>query len=314
LSTSMELVIRARRDESDGVISLALESDDGGELPPWEPGAHVDLILGNGLTRQYSLSSDPSDRTQWRIGVLREPASRGGSEYVFNELHTGDSVPVSMPRNNFPLAPSAAYLFIAGGIGITPILPMIARAEADGVEWRLLYGGRTRASMAFLDELARYGDRVTITPQDEFGLLDIAGAVAASAGAHVYACGPEPLLAAIEREMASAPANLHLERFSPKAIEVSGEDHAFDVEFVDNDITITVPADRTILSVAEEAGVPVFSSCEEGTCGTCLATIVSGRAEHRDSLLSPGEQEEQSSILICVSRAEKGCSLLQLKL
>jgi ferredoxin-NADP reductase len=312
--TPMDLLISERRDESEGVISLVLQRTDGDELPPWHPGTHVDLILGNGLVRQYSLSSDPTDRSRWRLGILREPAGRGGSHYIHAELQSGETVRVSALRNNFPLEAAPSYLFIAGGIGITPILPMISQVQANGANWALLYGGRTRSSMAFLDELAAFGDRVTIAPQDEVGLLDVAGVVAAAPEAHVYACGPEPLLNAVEANLEAAPERLHVERFAPKAIEIVGADHEFDVEFVDCDITITVPPARSILSVAEEAGVPVFSSCEEGTCGTCVATIVSGRAEHRDSVLSAGERDEQTSVLICVSRAEKGCTKLQLTL
>ncbi|WP_018599958.1 PDR/VanB family oxidoreductase [Mycobacterium sp. 155] len=312
MPTHIQLIIRERRDESEGVISLILQRPDGGELPSWEPGSHIDLVLDSDLIRQYSLSSDPSDHTQWRVGVLREPAGRGGSEFIFGKLHTGDHVQVSAPRNNFALESASKYLFIAGGIGITPILPMITQANAEGADWTLLYGGRTRRSMAFVDELARFGDRVTIAPQDEVGLLDIATAVAESPGAHVYACGPEPLLKAVEAQMVSALDNLHVERFAPKDVETSWEDEEFEVEFVDSGITVTVPVGRSILAVAEEAGVPVFSSCGEGTCGTCLTTIVSGRAEHRDSILSEGEQQEQTSMLICVSRAERGCPRLEL--
>jgi ferredoxin-NADP reductase len=311
----MELIVHERRDEADGVISLSLGRVDGGELPAWAPGAHVDLHLDNGLVRQYSLCSDPADRQRWRVGVLREPESRGGSEYVVDKLHGSDIVEVGEPRNHFALEPARRYVFVAGGIGITPILPMIAAAEAAGADWTLLYGGRTRSSMAFGDELARHGERVTIAPQDEVGLLDLAGLLATPRlGTLVYACGPAPMLDAVEALMAGWPAgSLRVERFTPKGIEDT-DSASFEVEFASSGITTTVPPDRSILTVAEEAGIPALWSCREGTCGTCETPLLAGRAEHHDSLLTDEEKADQNTIFICVSRAERGCDRLQLDL
>ena len=312
----MKLLLHERRDASDGVVSLTLRHPDGEELPPWTPGAHVDLVLDDGLVRQYSLSSDPRDRREWRLGILREQAGRGGSEYACTKLGAGDTVEVSGPRNHFDLVPAEDYLFVAGGIGITPILAMIAHAEAVGANWTLLYGGRTRAAMAFRDELAAHGDRVTLAPQDEVGLLPLADLLAAPRpGTLVYACGPEPMLAALEREVGHWPADsLHVERFAPKAIETDGPDAAFEVEFTHSGVTALVPPGRSILDVAGDAGVPAPFSCTEGTCGTCETTILEGRAEHRDSVLEDHEREENSCMMICVSRAERGCPRLRLEL
>lgn len=213
----MQMIIQQRRDTADGVLSLTLGRTDGGRLPAWTPGAHVEVVLDNGITRQYSLCSDPGDDRTWRVGILREPESRGGSKYVFDKLHDGDIVEVGEPRNHFELESAPGYVFVAGGIGITPILPMIAQAERAGAEWTLLYGGRTRSSMAFLDELAPYGDRVTIAPQDEAGLLDLAGLLATPRrDTLVYACGPEPLLDAVAERTTAWPAGtLRVERFTP---------------------------------------------------------------------------------------------------
>ena len=170
-----EVRVAVKEERAEGVVALTLRTLDGAALPDWAPGAHVDLILGGGVpNRQYSLCGDVADRGAYRLGVLRDANGGGGSRHVHDRLAAGDVVRVRGPRNNFALAPSPRYLFIAGGIGITPILPMIAAAEAAGAEWRLVYGGRTRASMAFLDELAAHGDRVTVRPQDETGLLDLA--------------------------------------------------------------------------------------------------------------------------------------------
>lgn len=312
----MHLIVHERRDESDGVVSLTLRHPDGEALPVWTPGAHVDLVLDEGLVRQYSLCSDPGDRHAWRLGVLREQAGRGGSEYACTKLDVGDTVEVSAPRNHFELAPAADYLFVAGGIGITPILAMIAAADAVGASWNLLYGGRTRVSMAFRDELAGFGDRVTLAPQDEVGLLPLADLFAEPRpGTLVYACGPEPMLSAAETEIAHWPAgSLHVERFAPKPIETGGTDEAFEVEFARSGVTAVVPAGRSILAVAEEAGIPADFSCGEGTCGTCETPLLDGRVEHRDSVLEDDERAENTCLMICVSRAERGCPRLRLEL
>ncbi|WP_433025823.1 PDR/VanB family oxidoreductase [Actinomycetospora sp. CA-053990] len=312
----MDLMIHERRDEADGVVSLVLGRADGGELPAWAPGAHVDVTLADDLVRQYSLCSDPGDRRRWRLGVLREPQSRGGSEHVFDKLHDGDIVEVGEPRNHFVLEPAPRYVFVAGGIGITPILPMIAAAEAAGAEWTLLYGGRTRTSMAFRDELAGHGDRVVLAPQDEVGLLDLRGQLMAPRPSTlVYACGPEPMLDALDTAMTAWPAgSLHIERFTPRTIEPDGADEAFEVAFMASGVTLVVPPDRSILEVAQDRGLPVDFSCGEGTCGTCETPLLAGRAEHRDSLLTDEEKDAQDTVFICVSRAERGCPRLELDL
>ena len=312
----MEMIIHERRDEAVGVVSLSLGRADGGELPTWTPGAHVDVTLADGVVRQYSLCSDPGDRQRWRLGVLREPASRGGSEYVFDKLHDGDIVEVGEPRNHFALEAAPRYVFVAGGIGITPLLPMIAAAEAAGAEWSLLYGGRTRTSMAFRDELHQYGDRVVLAPQDEVGLLDLRGQLMAPRPSTlVYACGPEPMLDALDVAMTAWPAgSLHVERFTPRTIETDGADDPFEVACAASGVTLVVPPDRSILEVAQDRGLPVDFSCGEGTCGTCETPLLAGRAEHRDSLLSDEEKADQNTVFICVSRAERGCARLELDL
>ena len=186
----LKVVVSSREAVADGVVALTLTSADGDPLPAWTPGAHIDLHLTDDLTRQYSLCGDPADRGTWRIGVLREVAGRGGSAYVHDELAPGTTLAVSAPRNNFELHRASRYLFIAGGIGITPILPMIAAAEREGADWTLLYGGRTRASMAFTEELTRYADRILLRPQDEHGLLDLAEYLGrVQHDALIYACG-----------------------------------------------------------------------------------------------------------------------------
>jgi ferredoxin-NADP reductase len=279
----------------------------GGDLPEWAPGAHIDLRLPGGLVRQYSLCGNPADRSVWRIGVLREPASRGGSEHVHDALVEGTDVDVRGPRNHFPLVPSSRYLFVAGGIGITPILPMITAAAVAGAEWELHYGGRSRRSMAFLESLEDLtGNRITLHPQDEVGLIDLDRILGTPGqGTLVYCCGPEPLLAAVERHCAAAwpEESLHVERFAPKDVGEPVLTGAFEVELAASGLALTVPPDKSVLQVVEEAGVTVLSSCQEGTCGTCETAVLEGAVDHRDSLLTPAEQAANDTMFICVSRA-----------
>ncbi|MFI1708852.1 PDR/VanB family oxidoreductase [Streptomyces griseoruber] len=305
------LTVAARTLAADGVVSLTLRRPDGGALPSWTPGAHIDVLLegGNGddgdVIRQYSLCGHPADRGTWQIAVLREPQGRGGSAYVHAHLREGTTVRVRGPRNNFPLRPAARHLFIAGGVGITPILPMVEAAETAGADWRLLYGGRTRTSMAFLDRLAPHGDRVRIRPQDECGLLDLAAHLGVpEEGTLVHACGPEPLLRAVREQCAGwPPGTLCVERFAPVRTAETAPAESFELELARSGLTLTVPPGRSVLETVEEAGVAVDFSCREGTCGTCETDVLDGRPEHRDSLLTEEERAAGDTMLICVSRS-----------
>ncbi|GAA3905349.1 PDR/VanB family oxidoreductase [Streptomyces lacrimifluminis] len=313
------LTVAARTLAADGVVSLTLRRPDGGALPAWTPGAHIDVLLdgadGGTLIRQYSLCGHPAERAAWQIAVLREPQSRGGSAYVHDRLREGATVRVRGPRNNFPLRPAARQLFIAGGVGITPILPMVEAAEAAGADWRLLYGGRTRTSMAFLDRLAPYGERVLVRPQDEYGLLDLGAYVGApEEDTLVHACGPEPLLQAVQDRCAGwPPGTLGVERFAPARTAGKGAPaEVFEVELARSGLTLTVPADRSVLETVEEAGIAVGFSCREGTCGTCETDVLDGKPDHRDSLLTEDEQAAGDTMLICVSRSYGGRLVLDL--
>jgi ferredoxin-NADP reductase len=302
----LRLQVASRTEGAEGVVVLELRNPSGAELPAWAPGAHLDLKLPNGMTRQYSLCGDPDDRSVWRIGVLREPEGRGGSAYVHDELTEGTEIDVRGPRNNFPLVPAPRYVFIAGGIGITPILPMMGAAQAAGADAELHYGGRSRRSMAFLESLEEISETpVVLHPQDEVGLIDLPGILGTPRpDTLVYCCGPEPLLQAVERQCAAWPSgSLHVERFAPKEMGEPVLQDAFEVELAQSGMTLTVPPDRTILEVVEEAGIPVLSSCQEGTCGTCETPVLEGQVDHRDSLLTAEEQEANDTMFICVSRA-----------
>ncbi|MGI8312793.1 PDR/VanB family oxidoreductase [Saccharopolyspora hattusasensis] len=263
------------------------------------------------MVRQYSLCGDPANQSVWQIGVFREPDGRGGSAFLHDQVRAGDQLDVRGPRNNFELLPAARYVFIAGGIGVTPLLPMARAATRTGTEWEFHYGGRSRASMAFLDALDAlqlengHAAQVTYYAQDEVGLIDLKSILAQPRpDTLIYCCGPEPLLEAVERSCAQWPSGtLHVERFAPKE---SGEpmlSGTFEVELAASGMTLKVPPETSILEVVREAGVSVASSCQEGTCGTCETRVLEGAIDHRDSLLSPEEQAGNDTMFICVSRA-----------
>ncbi|WP_028938035.1 PDR/VanB family oxidoreductase [Pseudonocardia spinosispora] len=302
-ATEIELVVRGKSSVAEGVVELVLARPSGAQLPPWSPGSHVDLVLPGGVERQYSLCGDPAGRDTWRVAVLREEATRGGSRYIHDTLTVGTTVTVRGPRNNFLLEPARRYRFIAGGIGITPIVTMLAAAENAGADWRLLYGGRTRASMAYVDDLrVRYGDRVVVHPHDEAGLLPLAEWLGRPVdGTLVYCCGPEPLLRAVEEHCAAGV--LRVERFAPRGDLGQAPSTGFEVHLARSGLTLTIPGDGSILRTVEEAGLTPPWSCEEGICGTCETAVLSGTPDHRDSVLSAREQAEGKSMMICVSRS-----------
>jgi ferredoxin-NADP reductase len=310
----LDLVLVRKETIADGVVRLTLRHPDGESLPGWKPGAHVDLVLTDDMTRQYSLCGNPHDRSILQVAVLREEAGRGGSRYVHDVLVEGQRVHLRGPRNHFALVETRRYLFIAGGIGITPILPMIDAAAAAGAQWELHYGGRSRRSMAFLESLERDSGHLTLHPQDEVGLIDLDALLGTPRpDTRIYCCGPEPLLVAVEQRCADWPTgSLHLERFAPKDVGEPVLTGAFEVELALTGRTLTVPPDRSILQVVEDSGLSVLSSCQEGTCGTCETTVLAGEVDHRDSLLTPDEQAANDTMFICVSRA--ACPKLVLEL
>lgn len=302
---SIDVRVAARDVAARHVVRLTLKPVDGTLLPAWRPGAHIDVMLGDDMVRQYSLCGDPANADRYEIAVLDEAEGRGGSRRLCQEMQVGSTLQIGEPRSLFPLLQSPRYLFIAGGIGITPIVPMIRDAEGAGADWRLLYGGRERGSMAFRDELARYGDRVTFAPQDEVGLLDLdawLGTVAPDT--LIYACGPEALLAAVETKSAHWPeGSLRMERFAPKPVDPTLVNKSFEVELARAGVTLQVPADKSILEVVDEAGIPTLSACGHGTCGTCATTVIDGEPDHRDSLLDESDRREGRIMLICISRS-----------
>ncbi|MFD3648271.1 PDR/VanB family oxidoreductase [Streptomyces cyaneofuscatus] len=304
------LLITERMSVAEGVVQLRLE---GAALPRWQPGAHLDLVLPSGLVRQYSLCGDPDDPGTYTVATRLVEDGRGGSREVHEQLQEGAEIEVRGPRNRFPLVEAEAYVFVAGGIGITPILPMLRSLAARGADWRLLYGGRSRGSMPFLDEIEKLGAegrRVTVVAQDEAGHPDAVAALADIApGTAVYCCGPEPLMAAVTAALPEG-CTLHLERFSAAATASSADAGAFEVGLHRSGRTVQVAAGQSVLAAVREELPHVSYSCEQGFCGTCQQLVLEGEIDHRDELLT--DDERGDSMLICVSRCRGGRLVLDL--
>lgn len=309
--TGMRLLIGQTTWEADNVLSLRLYSPDRAPLPSWEPGAHIELALPSGRHRQYSLCGEVTDIRSYRVAILQVPGGRGGSVEVHTDARAGQLLTVQGPRNHFPLVPSPAYLFIAGGIGITAMLAMAARVATAGGEWNLVYAGRRRASMAFLDEVCALGpDRVAVMPADERGRPDLNAIIGAvSPGTAVYCCGPDRMLHAVRERVATRPdLRLHSEPFTGA---VAGGGAALYVELRRTGRIINVPADRTVLQAIRDVVPAISAGCERGVCGACRTTVLAGEPDHRDELLSSAERAA-NTMLICVSRARSERLILDL--
>ena len=276
---------------------------DGRPLPPYQPGAHIDLHLPNGLIRQYSLIEPEPDRSSYTVSVKRDPASRGGSRCVHDELRVGRTLKISAPRNNFPLVEDAGHVvLLAGGIGITPIWCMVQRLHKLGRSWQLYYACRSRADMAFLQALEAIG-HTHFHFDDEHGgkVLDVKPIVAeAPREAHLYCCGPTPMLQAFEAATADWPrGQIHVEYFTPKFAAASAG--GFVVELARSKRELVIPPGKSILQCVREAGIQVPHSCEEGVCGACETRVISGTPDHRDTILTEQERQESATMMICCS-------------
>ena len=296
------LVVREITNETPSIVGIRLENPDASPLPVWAPGAHIDVQLITRHERQYSLCGESADRHAYRIAVRREPLSRGGSHYIHSFLRVGSTVWVRPPRNLFALGDASSYLLLAAGIGITPILSMARHLAATGADWRLVYLARTREDVAFAQELEALGARVSTHISNERGRLDVAQLLrGVAAGTDVYACGPQGFIDALVELDTLLPeaSRLHVERFEPKPREFRPSE-AFSVICARSDVTVTVPADRSMLATLQGAGVAVRGSCLRGVCGSCALRVLDGAPEHRDSL---NTDDASTTIYPCVSRA-----------
>lgn len=290
------------------ITLFELLSPDGTALPPFQPGAHLFVRSPNGLLRQYSICNAPSDGGRYVIAVKRDAAGRGGSISMTDDLKPGDLVNVSAPRNAFPLIEAAPrYLFIAGGIGITPIRSMILHLAEAGIEnYRLYYFSRSKADAAFAEEFGAPGFKGKVVLHHDEGdpgrQFDLWPVLENPGRTHLYCCGPAPLMQAVRDMTGHWPASaVHFEDFGSARLKPRGEDRAFTVRLARSDRCLEVPASESMLQTLHRAGVSVASSCESGTCGSCRVGLISGRAEHRDFVLT--EEERQRAIMPCVSRA-----------
>lgn len=299
---------------ADGIHSYELRESTGDRLPAFAAGAHVDLHLPNGITRPYSLINPATEQDRYVIAVKHERAGRGGSSYIHEALRVGTLIRIGPPRNNFPLHEAAPRsVLIAGGIGITPILAMAERLASLGRPWQLEYAVKERSQAAFMDRLGAHGDRVALHVDGEQGaVLDLAPIIAGAAPhAHLYCCGPEPMLQAFERATAAWPIEqVHLERFS--GVEPLPADGGFTVELARSKRRITVPPGQSILDAIRAAGVAARASCEQGVCGSCETRVLSGVPDHRDMILSDAEKARGEFMMICCSGCLSGPLVLDL--
>ncbi|WP_435187721.1 PDR/VanB family oxidoreductase [Streptomyces sp. bgisy126] len=291
-------LVTGRTTPAEGVVELRLE---GADLPAWQPGAHIDLVLPSGLVRQYSLCGDPADTGSYTVATRLIGAGqggRGGSREVHERLREGVEVEIRGPRNRFPFVDAPAYVFVAGGIGITPVLPMLRAAEAAGADWRLLYCGRSRATMPYLAEVGALGGggRTTVVAEDESGFPDLGFLADVPEGTAVYCCGPDGLMDAVGAAMPGGRVP-RLERFSASATTGGAP---FEVELRRSGRTVAVAAGQSLLDAVRAELPDVPYSCRQGFCGTCQQRVLAGGIDHRDELLTDAERDD--SMLICVSR------------
>jgi ferredoxin-NADP reductase len=317
---TLQVRLQATTYEAQKILGFELVPlDPATPLPSFTAGAHIELHLPGGLLRSYSLLNDPQETHRYCIGVNLDAQSRGGSRYMHEQLRTGTVLTVSTPRNLFPMNESAPFnVFIAGGIGITPMLGMIARSQALGTPWRLHYAARTRQHAGFLDVLARYqgqpGADVQLNFDQEPGgrMLDLNAVIAAlPVGAHVYACGPIPLLDAYEKATARLPSErVHREYFAAK--EAAATDGSYTVTLARSQRTLQIHPGQTLLDGLMAIGVEPMFSCQQGICGTCEVKVLEGTPDHRDMVMSETEKSANDRMMVCCSGAKSARLVLDL--
>lgn len=303
MTHALDLTVAQRENAADDIIVLDLMRPNGGRLPDWTPGAHITLDLPPG-PRCYSLCGDRWVPDRYRIAVHLSPHGRGGSAYIHDTLTRGAKVLATPPVNNFPVVPSSDYLFIAGGIGITPFIPMIDHAIRAGADWKLIYGARSRTAMAFLDALAPHHASIDLCPTDETGLLDLPHILRGlTRRTALYVCGPEPLIAAVHDHIGPDGPRVHSELFA-RQIDPQALAARFEVILNSDGRRLTVPAERTLFDVLAEAGLTMRGACLQGICGSCRTGVLDGEVDARDLVRGNTTQPASSVIFPCVSRAK----------
>jgi len=321
MSDSMLTVrVTRRTPEAVDISTFELCDVDGKPLPPFGAGSHIDVHLPNGLTRQYSLCNDPTESHRYLIGVLRDPASRGGSAAMHDQIQEGAVLRISAPKNHFPLAHEARRsILVAGGIGVTPILCMAERLAMAGADFEMHYCTRSRDRTAFRDRIAAsaFAPRVRFhfDDGDAAQKLDISALVASpTPGVHLYVCGPKGFMDAVlgaARAGAWPESQIHYEFFNAELLP-TGEEGAFDVKLASSGRIVTVGKDQTVVQALAAAGVDVPTSCEQGVCGTCLTRVLEGVPDHKDLYLTPEEQAANDQFTPCCSRSKTPVLVLDL--
>lgn len=300
----IDVLVRSMTLEAPGTLSIELVSIDGRSLPAFEPGAHVDLMLSDKPVRQYSLCGDPNDRSRYRLGIRAVGGGRS-SDFVHTKLRPGDVVGISPPRNNFPLVASKKYIFVAGGIGITPFIPMMHELDRQNRHWTLLYCSRRIEDAAFLWEIQRLDGETRLHLSEAGTRLDVVTRLASpQADTVVYCCGPEKLMIAVEEATSVWPeGSVRFEWFAPRERD-AGPTGGFEIVCRASGLTLTVSPEQSVLQVVTKAGIDVPRSCEQGICGACECDVLAGEVDHRDSILTPAERAGNRTMMICVSRAK----------
>lgn len=322
MSHASTLSVRVARKalEAADICTFELVAVNGGPLPAFSAGSHVDVQLPGGLTRQYSLCNDPKETHRYLIGVLRDPASRGGSQAMHEQVEEGQLLQISAPKNHFPLAHDARRsLLLAGGIGVTPILCMAERLAITGADFEMHYSTRSRERTAFCQRIvsSAYAPKVQFHFDDgpTAQKLDIAALLAApQSGVHLYVCGPKGFMDAVlntARAQGWPESQLHYEFFAAEVAK-SESDASFEIKLASSGRIVTVPKDMTVIKALAEAGVEVMMSCEQGVCGTCLTRVLEGVPDHKDSYLTPEEQAANDQFLPCCSRSKTPLLVLDL--
>lgn len=317
----INVIVKRKQLEADGIVSFELAAQDGSALPPFSAGSHIDVHVPGGFVLQYSLCNRASQEQSYLIAVLRDPASRGGSVALHELVHEGDIIAISAPRNLFALAANASRsLLLAGGIGVTPLLCMAERLAHAGADFSLHYCGRARSRMAFVERMqdSVFADRVHLhcDDGDAFQQFDAAGLLAnPDPGTHLYVCGPSGFMDAVLAAAATAgwsPQRLHREYFSAPAKEGVAQEHAFRIQVASTGATYLVPANERVSDVLKQNGIHIPIGCQEGLCGTCLTGLLEGEADHRDLCLSDAERADNKQFTPCCSRAKSPLLVLDI--
>ena len=315
--SDIQVKVLRRQEEAEGIFSYELARPDGAPLPAFSAGSHIDVHLPGGLVRQYSLSNDDQETHRYRIAVLRDPASRGGSIALHDQVRAGDALTISAPRNHFPLVASPHSLLLAGGIGITPLLCMAQRLVATGRDFSLHYCTRSLSRTAFRDSVAGFGERahLHLDDGDVAQKLDLPAVLqAAPADSHLYICGPGGFIDFVVQTARAAgwsDDRVHLEYFGAAPQDTAG-DRAFEVRLASTGKTYAIPADQTVVAALQAQGVDMLVSCEQGVCGTCLTSVLEGQCDHRDMYLTDDEKARHDQFLPCCSRAKSPLLVLDL--